>query len=315
VIRIGLDASAAMRTRFAISPLGQVTNLMVALADDPASVPASWRARFASVVRERNLRALASLAPYRGYCYAPDFLEPRPGHSVDEGLHDIATTPAHRIRRELDILRVGCPGIPPRRTPPALDPGGEAQFAERVAAEIHQLWTGAFAPCWPQLRTRLERDIAHRAGIAAAQGLAAAIESAGSELTCDSGVVTVGKAKASPPLDRDAQGLVLAPALFSRQPGVSFDLTIPSHARPPVIYYPARQERVSSAPRGLPAELVGDTRARLLAELRQPPSTTELAGLLHLTPATVSYHLQILHRAGAVRRSRQAHRVLYAANI
>lgn len=306
-----------MRTRFAVSPLGQVVNLMVALAEDPAAVPASWRARFAAVVREADLRLIPALAPRRGYCYCPDFLEPRPGRSVDEGLHEIATAEAEQIRQELDILRTGRPaaGIPARGRPPVLEPGREAQFAERAAAEIHRLWAAAFAPWWPSLRSRLERDVDHRAAIAARHGLASAIESAGSELTWDNGAVAVGKHKATPALVRDAPALVLSPALFSRHTSVSFDITVPFHVRPPLIYYPAIREAARSNGQSLPAELVGDTRARLLAELRHPRSTTELAVLLHLTPATVSYHLQILHRAGAVRRVRQARRVLYAASI
>ena len=49
----------------------------------------------------------------------------------------------------------------------------------------------------------------------------------------------------------------------------------------------------------------------MLAELSQPRSTRELAERLYLSPATVSYHLQILHRAGRVQRARSSRTVLY----
>jgi DNA-binding transcriptional ArsR family regulator len=58
-------------------------------------------------------------------------------------------------------------------------------------------------------------------------------------------------------------------------------------------------------------ELIGPTRALLLAELATPRSTSELAELLHLSPGTVSYHLQVLHRAGLLHRTRRSRHVLY----
>jgi len=305
MLRIGLDADAAMRIRFGITPLGQVSNLMIAIAQDPASVPVSWRSRYATVVRERELHLLASLAPPQGYCYCPDFLEPE-GATVEDGLHAVATTQAERIRQEIVILTTGYPaaGIPARRTHPivmrTLDKG-ERHFAERAARELHELWTGAFAPRWPRLRARLERDVSHRADIVARSGLAAGIESVSEQLTWHDGAVVIHDGKRA--TQHTASGLILSPGLFHSQPAVTL-------GRTPVLYYQAARDEPSS---GLTAELVGVTRARILAQLRQPQTTTELATQLYLSPGTVSYHLQILHRAGLVRRNRASHRVLYQA--
>ncbi|WP_460662926.1 winged helix-turn-helix domain-containing protein [Kribbella swartbergensis] len=59
------------------------------------------------------------------------------------------------------------------------------------------------------------------------------------------------------------------------------------------------------------ADLLGDTRAVLLAELGEHQSTSELTGRLPWSAPTVSYHLHVLLRAGLVERSRRGRRVVY----
>jgi DNA-binding transcriptional ArsR family regulator len=58
-------------------------------------------------------------------------------------------------------------------------------------------------------------------------------------------------------------------------------------------------------------ELLGRSRAEILAGLRLPRSTTDLAQEIGLTPATVSSHLSILRRSGLVTCRRSGRRVLY----
>ncbi len=52
-------------------------------------------------------------------------------------------------------------------------------------------------------------------------------------------------------------------------------------------------------------------RAQLLALLRTPASTTELAAQLGVTRSAVSQHLQVLAAAGLVHRARAGRTVLY----
>ena len=59
------------------------------------------------------------------------------------------------------------------------------------------------------------------------------------------------------------------------------------------------------------ADLLGGTRAALLARLTSPMSTGELSRDLHWSEPTVSYHLMILLRAGLVDRSRRGRQVFY----
>ncbi|MEU5664425.1 ArsR/SmtB family transcription factor [Streptomyces longwoodensis] len=59
------------------------------------------------------------------------------------------------------------------------------------------------------------------------------------------------------------------------------------------------------------AQLLGPTRAGLLTAPARPASTAQLAARHFLSPATVSHHLGVLHRAGLVARSRSGRSVLY----
>ncbi|WP_442906782.1 ArsR/SmtB family transcription factor [Kitasatospora sp. NBC_01246] len=63
-------------------------------------------------------------------------------------------------------------------------------------------------------------------------------------------------------------------------------------------------------PDGL-ARVIGRTRARLLAELDAPASTTELAARTGLSAANVSHHLTALRGAGLAARHRAGRTVLY----
>ncbi|HEX6678129.1 MAG TPA: helix-turn-helix domain-containing protein [Actinomycetes bacterium] len=57
--------------------------------------------------------------------------------------------------------------------------------------------------------------------------------------------------------------------------------------------------------------LVGRTRASLLATLRLPRTTTQLAAQLGLSPPAVSQHLKVLKEAGLLSARRRGRTVLY----
>jgi DNA-binding transcriptional ArsR family regulator len=60
------------------------------------------------------------------------------------------------------------------------------------------------------------------------------------------------------------------------------------------------------------SRVLGRSRARLLAELESPASTTELAARTGLIPGGVSQHLGALHDAGLLSAHRVGRSVLYA---
>ncbi|WP_242432065.1 helix-turn-helix domain-containing protein [Streptomyces avermitilis] len=56
---------------------------------------------------------------------------------------------------------------------------------------------------------------------------------------------------------------------------------------------------------------MGRSRARLLAALETPASTTQLAKSLDMAVGAVGDHLTVLRRAGLLRRARSGRSVLY----
>ncbi|MDX2935205.1 ArsR/SmtB family transcription factor [Streptomyces ipomoeae] len=109
--------------------------------------------------------------------------------------------------------------------------------------------------------------------------------------------------------------VVVVPSLVAAGPGVAVDPTRGGR-RPPMPAYPVRDTAIAksiapAAPSAEMARLLGPTRAGLLAALARPASTAQLAARHFLSPATVSYHLGVLHRAGLVARARSGRSVLY----
>ncbi|MER6073638.1 winged helix-turn-helix domain-containing protein [Streptomyces sp. NPDC001817] len=318
MIRIELGREGLGRTRFALSPLNVAADLLHALRRNPQSVDRPWQARAGEALRTRRLCLLAVLGGGGPHGYAPDFMRPQPPAfhtSVDSALHQVATTSTERIRYELTLALGGHSwddtpaGRPPRLLLEALQ-RGEKHLAQRIADEMAQFWQLAFEPHWPRLQTRLEDDIAARGTAIARNGLTHAINQLSPAITWRDGgldIHTYGPHQ----LNIDADAVILVPcpvlpwALFCG--GDPDDTPDP---RAPWICYPSLMP-ASTSP-SLSEELIGNTRARLLAELARPRTTGELAQRLHLSRATVSYHLQILHRAGLLDRSHHSRHVFYA---
>ncbi|MEV4558713.1 helix-turn-helix domain-containing protein [Kitasatospora sp. NPDC049285] len=318
MLRIDLDLRALANTRFAISPLHTTADSLWLIHRTARPSPRGWGPLVRQSIRERGLTVLHSL--YTGaWRYIPDFLQPVP-HSHDEvverELHEVATADPSRIAAELSLMLTGSTrlklagGTPQRPLLNAIERGEQA-FAERVAAELHQLWETAVAPRWPALRSRLENDIAHRAHTISRYGLGSALGSLDPRIAWngDHLLVTVDFCSEI----RVVESLVLMPAVFGSWVHALLD-PFPDRTdrRAPILDYPALPLLGVGGPPASPAgELIGDTRARLLADLVAPRTTAELAERHRLAASTVSYHLGVLLRSGLLVRTRQEHRVLY----
>jgi DNA-binding transcriptional ArsR family regulator len=106
-----------------------------------------------------------------------------------------------------------------------------------------------------------------------------------------------------------ADAVLFVPTVFTDRAFHAIDADDAPGRRPPQVNHPALlvcQERTRAID-----DLVGATRAQILAELAAPISTREVARRLRLAPSTVSYHLQILHRSGLAHRIRRRRSVLY----
>lgn len=319
MIRIRLGARGLGGVRFAVSPVGSAKDLLRLVGFSPGTLTPQWRGRATEVLSRHRLGLLAVVGGGGPLGYAPDFLRPEPPAfltDIDTALHQIATTPQERVRYELagavngHAWEPGSAHPPPRQLLRALD-RGEDHFARRLADEMARFWRAALAPSWPAIRARLEADVTARASEIAQCGLAEALNRLAPNLEWREGELIVHLRTGSiHQLTVDADAVILTPSVFvdwalfcaGEPPGVPAPRT-------PLIVYPAAQADCLAPERDHP--LIGATRRKLLAELSQPRSTTELAQRLYLSPATASYHLQILHRAGLVTRTRRSRHVLY----
>jgi hypothetical protein len=295
----------------------EATAVLAALCRLRAAAPAGpWAVRAQSAIVRHRLHLLAALANTPIHGYLPDFLNPEPiGYDtdVDQELHQVAITPPARIRAEMDASAQGRPGSRLRGTAPsqvlrdALQRGEQA-VAQRIAIELHTLWTSAIRPHWAGMRRRLEDDIEARTRLATRAGLAAAWRSVDRRLSIDDTGLHIDSAFEIDITRRHR--ITFVPSCVEPTLATFID---PCRERGTVLQYPAspgvdRQAQPASDPT---AAVLGATRAVLLGSLDAARTTQELSRLHGLTPATISYHLTRMHRAGLLTRHRTGIRVYY----
>ncbi|MFJ4191649.1 DUF5937 family protein [Kitasatospora sp. NPDC089509] len=304
-------------TRFAVSPMQEVVTSLRALARSP--VPALHR-RWADQVRGRLAAAgldrgrLAAMVPPDGHL--PDFLNPAPvgfSPTLAEELASITATGPEQVRADLDVLAAEAGGrLPAALAPLHRDPVGQLP---RLAAEITAYWELALAPYWARIRALLAADVFHRSRQAAEHGTARMLDDLHATVRWDGTALRLEQRHCAVARLTAGSGLLLLPSVFA-WPRVLTRVLPPD---PPQLVYPARgaaalwEERPGSAARtDALAAVLGRSRARLLAELDSPASTTELARRTGLSPAAVSQHLTALRTAGLTSAHRAGHAVLSA---
>ncbi|MGW5671898.1 helix-turn-helix domain-containing protein [Micromonospora sp. NPDC003776] len=311
MVAIGLSAGAVARVRFALSCLWEVVAGVRVLRDPGRhALHLPWVNR----VRPR-LTAAGLLDPDRGLLhelvppapgYVVDFLTPPPtGLNPDLGqeLAALRATPGGTVRAHLDLR-------PGPRTP-ALD----ALYADpeaglrRLAGEIEAYWRLALAPDWPRIRAVLDAEVFHRARRLAEGGAAGLLNDLHERVRWEGDALLINQRHCAAPDVPDGVGLVLVPSVFVWPSVLSIAAGDVSQ-----LAYPARGVgALWECPAGVPDALgavLGRGRARLLAALDAPRSTTELARRTGLSPAGVSQHLTTLRAAGLVVTHRQGRSLL-----
>ncbi len=297
---------------FAYSPLQETVFSVRALVLPGMYAPRlPWHDDVAEHLNPEDVELLYAMMPPRRWL--PDFLTPRPqapGPKFAEQLATVRATPGALGWH--DILAA----YGPDRLPPVLA-AGEADpdaLIEQIATVLDRYWRRCVRPWWPRMRAVLDADIVHRSRSLAVGGARALFADLHDRVSWSDGVLTVRQTSRlqHSAVEVAGRGLALVPSVFARGA-----MTVVDPAGPPVISYPARGrstlwEAAQPATEAALARLIGAPRARLLALLRHPASTTELAYRLGVTAAAVSQQLSVLHAAGLVTRARSGRSVLYA---
>lgn len=311
VVSFVFTAEDLLRSRFAISPLTEAVQAARAIARQRPGFATSWLRQqpdAAQLEADRTLRPLFALLPESGY--VPDFLTPPPAHPVVD------------VRAELDAVRATPPGRAAEEVEMALAGRAVPLEVERslrsrdvpgqLAAQLETVWRHLLAPMWAELRSVLERDIAHRARALVDRGLARALDDLAPSVKLEANVLKVQQ-RTTDVRVLEGTGLLLIPSLFVGPRSAS----MLNPAWPAAVIYPARGagnlgSALGAAPTPELAALIGSTRASILYALEEPTSTSELAHGLRRSPGNVADHLGVMLRGGLVTKRRHRRRVLYS---
>ncbi len=305
-----LDVAALAATSFSCSPLVE-TVMSLRPRRSPRIFPEHrpYLIKTAAAFSQLDGDLLLALVTRRRNI--PDYLTPRPmspAPSFEEGLAALRQTPAQAVAEQIRLAYAG-------ETMPAVLADGlqdPVPLAARIADAIEGYWHSCVQPYWAVMAGVLESEIGYRARQLTAGGARELFAGLDDRLSWADGVLSLNLFGMSGRVTLRGEGLTLVPSLFAR--GAICMMTPGPHD---FIVYPARgrgtawtQQPGAAADAAL-AELLGPTRARLLALLETPASTTELARVLRVTPSAISQHLAALHASRLVTRGRHGRSVLY----
>jgi DNA-binding transcriptional ArsR family regulator len=312
MLRFDVTADDLLHSRFALSPLFELDNLLRSLSGlARRPLPPAWAGRLAPVHRQLladpAYRAVTALhSRYRG----PSFLAPPPrsvAQTIDDDLAEVRATALEVARRDI----AECLAQRPATDAPVLEVLHSRDVVARLADQLERAWEALLAADWLRLRAICERDVLYRSAELGRAGWAAAFAGLPHFRWRNSGI-EITRFRASVRIALGGAGLVLVPSVLV-WPSI---VALYEEPWPRSIIYPARgvsalwEESRDTDPEAL-ADLVGRSRARLLRALADPASTTQLARALDLAPGAVGDHLAVLLRAGLLDRSRSGRSVVY----
>ncbi|MDG4785891.1 DUF5937 family protein [Micromonospora sp. WMMD1102] len=320
MVSIGLPGGAVARIRFAVSCLWEVATSVRVLRDaGDHAVHLPWATRVRPRLADAGLIPPATAAfpgdsaggllwqliP-AGPHYLPDFLTPAP-----EGLNpDLDTELGRLLATPVEVVRADLDSYAGRHSPAVRDLYADPVAGlRRLADEIVRYWRIALAPDWARLRLLLDAEVHRRARRLAADGAAGLLNDLHRQVRWEGETLAIAQQHCTAADVPDGNGLVLIPSVFV-WPSVLSVAAGPA----PQLAYPARGvATLWETPRQSSdslAAVLGRGRARVLAEMRAPVSTTELARRTGLSAGGVSQHLAVLRAAGLVTTHRSGRTVL-----
>ena len=316
-LRIEVGNEDLTRSRFALSPLWELTHALRLLADGPSRpdepMLRPWlvraRGRYQALARETDVGVILALLPPG---WGADFLAPVPAGvdtTIGDLLDQVRSTPPDQARREVGEAL---------RRQPRVDPRIERiltgdRVAGYVADVLTAAWYALLEPEWRALRAILERDVVYRAGQLAAKGWAAALTDLHASLSWRQGRIELSRWSPGQDAGLGGRGLLFIPSVFV-WPRLALSLDPPW---PPALIYPARgvsalwEQSGRTGPGTALHRLLGASRAAILLALEDPASTTQLAAALGQSLGGIGGHLAVLREAGLVSRARSGRSVLY----
>lgn len=300
--RVFLTAEDLLRTRFASSPapLIEVGHALAAMhRQDPAL--SGWR-RQATVQLPREARPLLELIP--ATATGPTFLDPV-STSLAEGLDLVRRAPNGFVAAELRRV------FGASRPPPGVRLLAERDLQSWRALE-RALWLAyhhLLADDWPRVWAGFRSELAWRGRLMAEQGVQAALTTLHPAISWHGNILQIDT-----PKERDffpgGAGLTLLPSvLWTGRPQVG---------RHPdgslVIVYPALTPLplIEETPADSLGKLLGHTRAAVLQLTQTGRTTTELAGCLGISAASISGHTKALRAAGLIVTTRAGKAVVHS---
>ncbi|WP_433210503.1 DUF5937 family protein [Dactylosporangium sp. CS-047395] len=309
MIELLFEPGDLARIRFARSPMQElVSSVRVAGHARRVRVHRPWVQSVRGSVSALRLDLLAPLlADPR---YVPEFLVPAPdrmGTRFGDELARVRSASEGAVREQLELLGGGAPLAAALR-PLYDDP---QRHLGRLAAELQAYWQAAIEPIWSRLAGLLDAEIGYRADQLTSGGIVRVLGSLHPELEYAEDALRILWPTWQSRNRLDGTGVLLVPCVFA-WPSLLVDTSSPS---PTLIYGPRGVGQVwhGSARWSAPpvADLLGRSRAALLARLDLPQSTTQVARELGLSAASVSEHLSVLRRSGLVSSRRSGRQVLY----
>lgn len=312
MIGIQLGLGDISRIRFARSPIQEVVGSVQLLADQDQArrrMHRPWLESAAPLAAGLGLGLLPALVG--GRHYVADFLTPPPERldvRFEEEVERVRATSDDDVRA--GVIEIGDGGPADPRLAALLD-SPEKELG-RLAGELTAYWQAVIEPVWPRLRALLDADLGHRAQELTGGGVAALLADLHPKIAYSGEWLEV----AAPGWEcrhlLRGTGVLLVPCAFAWPKLV---MLIKEPYQPMFTYGPrgigTLWEPAPAQRDGALGDLLGQSRASLLARLDLPMSTTQLAASLGLTPATVSEHLAVLRRTRLVTSRRSGRVVLY----
>jgi DNA-binding transcriptional ArsR family regulator len=310
-----LSPLALSRSRFALSPLAETYGAMRAMVNAPVDPwTNAWHAEHAPrfrawVAQDAFTAEMVNLLTTTSWLPALITTPPAGGMrtTIEQELDAVRRHADPEVHEELEL------SVRHMEHPRSLAwlRGGRG-LAARTAGIIERAWREHIEPDWPRRRTLLERDVAYRGGQVAAYGWFDVVNG----VTRKSAWVGTDAIRFnhSPIPDRVVgdEGMLFVPYSQSRgfwlaeSPPDSYAIVYPARASARSAHTAGPSERDEAVDR-----LIGPVRARILRELVEPTTTSDLATLFGLSLGTVGGHLAVLRAAGLVEGDRAGRRVFY----